>query len=265
MNTSCFLRLALLVMIGVGFTTEHAWAQARNYQNRRPSFQQRAQSRQNQPGTTGAPGAPGAPRAAAAGTMEQAQEQLRAAAQKLNQTETRLRNQMAAQPQWAKVLADWKTAQSEYDAATKPLMATVHTAPDYLQAYRAERDAEKELSDLNDKLDVSVDEVSRITDKIAKNNLQMKQIEQAAIEADPIASKAKLKLDDAKAKEKEFEEQFRASLKENQEYQAARQSLEDAQRQIQEARAQQRPQSTGAGRGGFRGTGGGRGGGRFGY
>jgi hypothetical protein len=152
-----------------------------------------------------------------------------------------------------------RAAQAEYDAVTKPLLAAVHTGPEYLAAYQARREAEIQLSELNKKPNPTEDELVPHIEAIGKNNLLMKQIDEAAIDADPKASKAKEDLAAAKAAVTAMDAEFTAMLRENQEYQAARQEWEDAQKQLREARVQNRPQPTrrnNAG-GGFRGGGGG--------
>ena len=176
--------------------------------------------------------------------------------QQISQLRAKTETKFADEPEWIAAKKNLADAQAAYDAAIKPVIAALHSDPEYARlaterkAAQASLDAAKGGKSVGDDAVAStattaaddqkpaVDPTEQAAATVLNDGYAMNKMESEAKANDPKVAEAKQKLDEAKKAMETLRLQVDAALQTDPAYTAAQAQLATAQQQLGQARTQ---------------------------
>ena len=157
----------------------------------------------------------------------------------MTKVRAKVRAQILAKPEWAQVMTEKKTAETNLDGARKNALATLRNKPEYKTMFKEREDAQQIVTQFNTPgSQVSQADFDKASNTLITNGYAMKKMETDALKDDPKFAEATTQADAANAKMKEAESQVDVALKDDQEYQNASKQLDTAKTALNTAKTQ---------------------------
>jgi chromosome segregation ATPase len=150
----------------------------------------------------------------------------------LNKTIDDLRHQSEASLDVAAAQAALRQAQSDYDAATAPILEEVRSTPQYEAALDAKKSAAQHVEDLQNESPPDQDQITQAARAVLDKGQVLTKMQNAALASDPKITSLKANLDAANQKLLKLRYDLDESIKTNPQVMAARKELEEAQSEL---------------------------------
>jgi hypothetical protein len=150
----------------------------------------------------------------------------------LNRTLEDLRHHSEASPDAVAAQAVLRQAQSDYDAATAPILEKVHTSPQYQAALDAKTAASQHVEDLQNETPPDQDQITLAARDVLDKGQVLTKMQNEALASDPQIVALKANLDASNQKLLKLRHDLEESIKTNPQAIAARKELEQAQSEL---------------------------------
>ena len=150
----------------------------------------------------------------------------------LNKTIEELRHQSEASPDVVAAQAALRQAQSDYDAATGPILDKVRSSPQYEAALDAKKSAAQHVEDLQNEVPPDQDQITQAARVVLDKGQVLTTMQNDALASDPKITSLKANLDAANQKLLKLRHDLEESIKTNPQVIAARKELEEAQSEL---------------------------------
>jgi len=150
----------------------------------------------------------------------------------LNKTIDDLRHQGQASPDVAAAQTALRQAQSDYDAATAPIVEKVRSTRDYTTALDAKKVAAQHVEDLQNDTPPDQDQITQAAREVLDKGQVLTKMQNDALASDPKITSLKANLDAANQKLLKLRHDLDESIKTNPQVMAARKELEEAQSEL---------------------------------
>jgi DNA repair exonuclease SbcCD ATPase subunit len=187
------------------------------------------------PATKPAMPAPTNPVAAARKAFAEAQADLTQATAEYNAAKAKAAEGIQQTPQWKQLVDAQVKAQTQYAAATQPVLDKVHHDPLYLAAQANKQKADEKLAELRASATVTGDQLTEATREQFASANAMKKFEDDALASDPAAKTAKANLDQANQALTDLKKQAEETTANDPQVQSAKAAVDEAQKKLDEA------------------------------
>jgi hypothetical protein len=150
----------------------------------------------------------------------------------LNRTLEDLRHHSEASPDVVAARDALRQAQSDYDAATAPILEKVHTSPQYQAALDAKAAASQHVEDLQNETPPDQDQITLAARDVLDKGQVLTKMQNEALASDPQIAALKANLDASNQKLLKLRHDLEESIKSNPQVLAGRKEVEEAQSEL---------------------------------